>query len=122
MRLLGLAFAAVLAVIVPIAAHANEPRSSIGPANAGPAARIVLVWDGNGSGRHPAPVGWGGGWHPGTGRVSQWNGVSVPPPWGPNHPYGGPAGPTYWVWGPGGGAFDYPFADWRGPHGGWGNP
>jgi len=29
---------------------------------------------------------------------------------------------TYWVWGPGGGAFDYPFADWRGPHGGWGNP
>jgi hypothetical protein len=30
--------------------------------------------------------------------------------------------PTYWVWGPSGGAFDYPFADWRGPTGGWGNP
>jgi hypothetical protein len=30
--------------------------------------------------------------------------------------------PTYWVWGPSGGAFDYAFADWRGPTGGWGNP
>ena len=29
---------------------------------------------------------------------------------------------TYWVWGPSGGAFDYPFSDWRGPTGGWGNP
>jgi hypothetical protein len=34
----------------------------------------------------------------------------------------GVGGPTYWVWGPSGGAFDYPFADWRGPTGGWGNP
>jgi hypothetical protein len=30
--------------------------------------------------------------------------------WGP---YGGPGVPTYWVWGPSGGAFDYPFSDWR---------
>jgi len=37
-------------------------------------------------------------------------------------PYPGPGVPTYWVWGPSGGAFDYPFADWRGPTGGWGNP
>jgi len=29
----------------------------------------------------------------------------------------GPGVPTFWVWGPGGGAFDYPFADWRGPPG-----
>jgi hypothetical protein len=29
---------------------------------------------------------------------------------------------TYWVWGPSGGAFDYLFADWRSPSGGWGNP
>ena|SRR5271166_552635 len=54
--------------------------------------------------------------------------VLVPPRWGPNGypggwgPYGGPPVPTYWVWGPSGGAFDYPFADWRGPTGGWGNP
>jgi len=25
------------------------------------------------------------------------------------------------VWGPSGVAFDYPFSDWRGPTGGWGN-
>ena len=31
--------------------------------------------------------------------------------------YCGPGVPTFWVWGPGGGAFDYPFADWRGPPG-----
>jgi hypothetical protein len=29
--------------------------------------------------------------------------------------YGGPAAPTFWVWGPSAGAFDYPCADWRGP-------
>jgi hypothetical protein len=54
-------------------------------------------------------------------RVSQ-------PLWRPNHhPFGWGSSswqgvPTYWVWGPSGGAFDYPFADWRGPTGGWGNP
>src|SRR6516165_5407905 len=47
---------------------------------------------------------------------------------GPNGPPGGwcpcvvQGVPTYWVWGPSGEAFDYPFADWRGPTGGWGNP
>jgi len=35
--------------------------------------------------------------------------------------YGAPV-PTYWVWVPGSAVFDYPFADWRGPTGGWGNP
>jgi hypothetical protein len=62
---------------------------------------------------HPAPSGGGGGWHP--------------PHWGPGFnggwgPYGGPGVPTYWVCGPSGGAFDYPFSDWRGPSGGWDNP
>jgi putative SOS response-associated peptidase YedK len=45
--------------------------------------------------------------------------VETKPGWGP---YGGPGVPTYWVWGPSGGAFDYSFADWRGPDGGWGSP
>ena len=49
MRVLGLAFAVLLAVTVPIAAHANGPRSKMGPANSGPAPGIVLVWDGGGS-------------------------------------------------------------------------
>ena len=50
--------------------------------------------------RHLVPNGSPGGW------------VCCPGPWVP----------TYWVLGPSGGAFDYPFADWRGPTGGWGNP
>jgi hypothetical protein len=48
MRVLELFLAGVLAVTVPIAAHAREPE----PANAGPAPGIVLAWDGGGSGRH----------------------------------------------------------------------
>ena len=34
----------------------------------------------------------------------------------------GPGVPTYWVYVPGSAVFDYPFSDWRGPTGGWGNP
>jgi hypothetical protein len=48
MRVLGLAFAVLLAVTVPIAADANGPRSNMGPANSGPAPGIVLAWDGGG--------------------------------------------------------------------------
>jgi hypothetical protein len=123
MRVLGLAFAVLLAVTVPIAAHANGARSNMGPANAGPAPGIVPVWDSGGSGRHPGVVGN----HPTAGHVRQWNRGGVRLHWRQNWnggwiPYGGPGVPTYWVWGPSGGAFDYPFADWRGPTGGWGNP
>jgi hypothetical protein len=50
MRVLGLAFAVLLAVTVPIAADANGPQSNMGPANSGPAPGIVLAWDGGGSG------------------------------------------------------------------------
>jgi hypothetical protein len=74
-----------------------------------------------------AEVGDGGStWYPPPGQL--WNGEWVPPHWGANHHYGvwarygGPAVPTHWVWGPSGGACDYPFADWRSPTGGWGNP
>jgi hypothetical protein len=123
MRVLGLAAVGVLVVTVPIAARANEPGSNMRPSNPVPAPGIVLVWDGGGSGGHPGAVG-----APQTaGQVRQWNRGWVRPHWGPNWnggwvPHGGSGGPTYWVWGPSGGAFDYPFADWRGPTGGWGNP
>jgi hypothetical protein len=124
MRVLGLALAGVLALTVPITGYAGGPGSGRGPANAGPAAGIVSARDDGGSSRHLGAVGA----HPTAGRAHQWNDGGGRPHWGPNRyyggwgPYGGPAVPTYWVWGPGGGAFDYPFADWRGPTGGWGNP
>ena len=124
MRFLGLAMAGVLAFAVPIAAHANGPRSNMGPANARPAPGIVLAWDGGSSGGRSGAFGG----HPTAGHTRQWNGQWVPPRWGPNRyyggwgPYVGPGVPTYWVWGPSGGAFDYPFSDGRGPTGGWGNP
>ena len=60
--------------------------------------------------------------------VSQRLGSAETTVWCPNCPPSGwaccpaPGVATYWVWGPSGGAFDYPFADWRGPTGGWGNP
>jgi hypothetical protein len=57
MRVLGLAFAVLLAVTVPIAAHANGPRPSMERANSGPAPGIMLVWDGGGSGRHSGAIG-----------------------------------------------------------------
>ena len=113
MRVLGLAFAVLLAVTGPIAAHDNGPRSNMGPVNSGPAPGILLMWHGGGSGGHSGAIGG----QPTAGHVRQWNGYYGG--WGP---YGGPGVPTYWVWGPSGGAFDYPFSDWRGPTGGWGNP
>ncbi len=128
MRVLGLALAGVLALTAPVAAQVAPPGSKMGPAAAGPAPGIAQGRDGNGPGWHPPPNGWGRGSHQISGDPRQWNGRPVPPHRGPN---GGPGGwgrypwpgvPTYWVWGPSGGAFDYPFADWRGPTGGWGNP
>jgi hypothetical protein len=77
MRVLGLALVGLLAVTVPIAAHANGPRSNMGPANAGPTPGIVLVWDGGGSGGHSAAIGGQGT----AGHVRQWNGQWVPPHW-----------------------------------------
>jgi hypothetical protein len=146
MRVLELALAGVLAASVPIAAHASERGSNARPTNAGSVPSIAMAWDGEGSRGRSGTVGSGtvgsgtvgsgtvGSGTVGSGTVGahptvrQWNGGWVQPHWGPNgHPLGwGPNGwpgvPTYWVWGPSGGAFDYPFADWRGPTGGWGNP
>ena len=124
MRVLGLAFAVLLAVTVPIAAYANGPRSNMERANSGPAPGIVLVWDDGSSGRHSGAFGG----HPTPGHFRHWHGGWLPPHWGPYGyfggwgPYGGPGVPTYWVYVPGSAVFDYPFPDWRGPMGGWGNP
>jgi hypothetical protein len=124
MRILGLSLAAVLALTVPIAGHAGGLGSVIGPAKAGPAPGIVLVWDGGGSDRHSGAVGV----RPTAGRTHQWSDGAGRPHWGPNRyyggwgPYGGPGVPNYYIWVPGSAIFDYPFADWRGPTGGWGNP
>ena len=124
MRVLGLAFAVLLSVTVSVAAQANGPRSNMGPANSGPAPGIVLAWDGGGSGGHPGAIGG----ERTAAHPRQWNGQWGPPHCGPNRfygawgPYGGPGVPTYWVYVPGSAVFDYPFSDWRGPTGGWGNP
>jgi hypothetical protein len=101
MRFLGLALAGSLALMAPIAAHSASPGSNTGQTTTGPPPGIAQVGDGHNSNWHPAPDGGRGGWHP---------------------PHWGPGVPTYWVWGPSGGALDYPFFDWRGPTGGWGNP
>jgi hypothetical protein len=123
MRVFGLAFAGALALTGPMAAQAVPLGSSMAPAGTDQVPRVIQVWDGGSSGLHPAPHGW----HPAPGQVRQWNRGWVRPHWGQNWnsgwvPHGGAEVPTYWVWGPSGGAFDYPFADWRGPTGGWGNP
>jgi hypothetical protein len=106
MRVLGLVLAGALALTAPIGVQAG----SLGP------------------NYYPMPNGWNGDWRQAPSPSRQWNGGAVLHHWGPSGPPGGwvcCAGPgvsTYWVWGPSGGAFDYPSADWRGPTGGWGNP
>jgi hypothetical protein len=106
MRVLGLVLAGALALTAPIGVQAG----SLGP------------------GSYSMPNGWNGDWRGAPGPSPQSNGGPVSRRWGPNGPPGGwvccPGSgvPTYWVWGPSSGAFDYPFADWRGPTGGWGNP
>ena len=106
MRVLGLVLAGALALTAPIGVQAG----SLGP------------------GSYSMPNGWDGDWRRAPSPSRQWNGGSASRRWWPNRPPGaraccpGPGVPTYWVWGPSGGTFDYPFADWRGSTGGWGNP
>jgi hypothetical protein len=119
MHVLGMALAGVVALTAPMAAHAVSQGPKTGPADTGPATGTVLVGDGHSSNWRPAPGSRGSGWCP-----PQWGRSQSGPSryYGGWAPYGGPGVPTYWVWGSQGGAWDYPFADWRGPDGGWGNP
>ena len=121
MRVLGLALAAAMAISLPIAAHADGAGRGRGSATAGPMPGIGLTGAGPAMDTFAAI----GGGRPAAGqshrgRVSPLGrGSPFAPAW---IPFGGPGVPAYWVWGPSGGGFDYPFADWRGPTGGWGNP
>ena len=64
MRILRLTLAGVLALSGPIVEHAGQAGWNTGPGGAGPAPRFVQMWDGNGSGWHPAPGGWAGDRNP----------------------------------------------------------
>jgi hypothetical protein len=90
MRVLGLALAGALVLTAPIGVQAG----SLGP------------------GSYTMPNGWDGDWRRAPGPSRQWNGGPVSPRRCPNCPPGGwvccpgPGVPSYWVWGPSGGAFD----------------
>jgi hypothetical protein len=136
MRILRLTLAGALALSAPMVAHAVPLGSNTGLAGTGPAPHFVQVWDSKGSGRHPAPGGVVGGWHPNPSHSKQWGGGWARPRWAPNGYYGlwgspGAWGGPYTVWGGpyvpyrsygDWGALWYPYAEWRGPSGGWGNP
>jgi hypothetical protein len=121
MRIAGLAVAGIFAITVPIAGHADGLKLNLRPADQVATSNIFPVGEGGRSGGQSGAIGA----HTAAGRAQQWNGG---PHWGPNGrsfgwgPYAWQGAPTYWVWVPGSAVFDYPFADWRGPTGGWGNP
>jgi len=135
-RILGSALVGVLALLSAMPAHADPPGAKF---RAGAAPGIVQP--GTGSASRPPPE--LGGLHSAPGQMAHANRVSVPPPhWGPNRSDGSHRGwaAPYTVWGApyvpyvwGGpyvpyrsygdwGALWYPYAEWREPHGGWGNP
>jgi hypothetical protein len=110
MRSLGLALAGVFVVSAHAAVYAEPLGSKM-----------------NGVGTVPGTAQWhdGSGWHPGSGHIRHPNGEWCPPAWTLDSArarrlYAVPAVPTYWVWGPRGGAFDYP--DLLGPTTGWDDP
>jgi hypothetical protein len=109
----GLALAELLALSATMVAHA-DPLAPAGR-GAGAAPVIVRVWDGSGSGQHPRrATSTGRSVMRANGLADGFRGVGAEPRLGSLLRTGVP---TYWVWGPGGGAFDYPFADRRGPPG-----
>jgi hypothetical protein len=122
MRIVGLVLAGAMAASFATPGRANPAVSRTEPAR--PALGIVKVWDRNGPAWHHAPAGG----QTAPGQNHNWRGGWVPTYAGPYHhlggwsPYGAPGVPTYWVWVSGSAVFDYPFSDWRGPTGGWGNP
>jgi len=124
MRIAGLVLAGALAAIFATPGHASPPGSRMDPSR--PAPGVIKVWDGNGPRWHHAPAGAARGWQTDPGRA--WRGGWVPLSYGePRHHLGGwgtnggPGVPAYWVYVPGSAVLDYPFSDWRGPTGGWGN-
>ena len=133
MRILGLALVGVLALSAPIVAQADPLEAKMRPA--GPVSAMPQPGGGDGSGRRPVLDGSGSGRHLMAVPPSQWREWARPHwaqqryygAWGPPVAWGGPfiiwGGPyvpyrAYGDWG----ALSYPYADWREPHGSWGNP
>jgi len=124
---LALAAAITLSAVTPAHSDLLGPKTT-------PSGSPSGVAPGGNSG--PRPAGGGGDWHPNSGHSSQWGGDRGRPRSTPNHFYGfwGPPnawGVPYIGWGVpyvpyryygDWGALWYPYAEWRGPHGGWGNP
>ena len=132
MRILGLALVGVVALSAPIVAYADTPGAKMRPA--GPVPGMPQLGGGSGSGKQPVLDGRGAGRHS----------MAVPPSqprewarlhWAPNRYYSVWGPPAVWgaytVWGApyvpyryygDWGALWYPYAEWREPHGGWGNP
>ena len=132
MRAFKLALAAVIALSAVMPAHADPLRPKMRPSGS----PSGVARDGNSGPRPPVPAGGSGDWHPNSGHSSQWGEDWGRPRSTPNHLYGfwGPPevwGVPYIGWGVpfvpyryygDWGALWYPYAEWRGPHGGWGNP
>jgi len=109
LRTVGCALAGILVMMAPLAGHCASPGLNMGRAATGPLSGVTQVGDARGSNWHPAP---GSGWRGPRSGPSRFNGG----------PYGWSGVPNYYIWVPGSAIFDYPFPDWQGPDGGWGNP
>jgi hypothetical protein len=133
MRFLKLALAGALALTTPMPAFADQPVAKVRPAGSAPG----IAHGAGGDSRQPAAPGGGGGdWPPNRNHSLQWGGDWARSHWAPNYFYGFWGPPPAWgcpctVWGGpyfpyrsygDWGALSYPYAEWRGPHGGWGNP
>jgi len=116
MRVFGLALAGMLALAIPMAAHALPVGSNLGTPATGTVPGIVQVWGG---------CGWG--WHPVPGHWNQWRGGWVPPHCAPNRYSGGWRG-AYGGWGDpyrgwgGYGSGPGPYGGWRSYGSDWGHP
>ena len=123
MRFVGLALAGVLAITTPTGGHAAGAGSICGQPP--PCPCQMSCWCGMAADRAgareqlAATQGSAVSGNGTAGRALLTGGQNRQ--YGPRGFYGPPV-PTYWVWVPGSAVFDYPFADWRGPTGGWGNP
>jgi hypothetical protein len=133
MRVLGRALAGVLALTTLTAANADQPGPKTKPAGRAPGTPQVT---GSGSGSPTVPADRSGEWHQNPRSSGQWEERWARSHRAPNQFYGFWGPPEAWsvpysAWGSlyfpyrrygDWGALWYPYDEWRGPHGGWGNP
>jgi hypothetical protein len=141
MRIVGLVLAGALAASLEAPGHADPPGSNV--TSLRPVPSVGQLNHSNPWGRHQMPDTRNAVRQPMPGQPRQWTGQTRPH-WEPNR-HSGSSGP-HWAWGGpytvwggpyapyvwGGpvpyrhygdwGALDYPYSEWRGPTGGWGNP